>query len=173
MLSSTDTSIPCFHLPNRSFHLIVGSRKIFDIVALNQIGPPILQDTQKLLKAGAFRLTHSLFCDLLRYFLQKRIKTQSYFFIGKTLFLRTLIGTVTVLLSLRPSPIKNVLCIQYPLPHALDLLDFLPPALPFFHYLLETIQFPLGSLADWSPFFCSPSRLVATSSRASDAAIPA
>src|SRR5437660_1622005 len=107
MLSSTDTSIPCFHLPNRSFHLIVGSRKIFDIVALNQIGPPILQDTQKLLKAGAFRLTHSLFCDLLRYFLQKRIKTQSYFFIGKTLFLRTLIGTVTVLLSLRPSPIKN------------------------------------------------------------------
>ena len=117
-----------------------------------------MQDPQKLLKTLPFHLTHSLFCHLLRELLQEGIPLQADFFVRERLFRSALLW------SLCPTPFQNILCVQDPLPHPLELLDFLPPPLPFSHELFETSQFPLGSLPSCPPFFSSLSRLVARAS---------
>src|SRR5947207_8205788 len=137
------------------------------------MGSQILQYLQKLLKTLALCLISYLFHEILTSFLDKRIKTYTYFFIRDPLALRLLLRSTPSLLHFRPASIKNVFCIQHPLSHSLALLDRLSPDLPLFHYLIQSLQLPLRYFVYWPPPFPSFSMLAARSSKASNASTPA
>src|SRR5437764_6419151 len=81
------------------------------------------------------------------------VKTQFYLFICKKPFTVTFFGNVVLLLYFCPTPVENVLCIQYPLSHPLDLLDLLSRAFPFSYYCLRRSNFLLDTFPTGSPFF--------------------
>src|SRR5215472_16914672 len=179
ILSPTDTPIPCFNPSNTPFSLVVGSGETFQIVALDQVRSHIGEDLQKLLEALTGFLIFCAFSDFLSEVLPPSIKASAYLFIGYTPFILFILFLLSVFLLLlrmpllRPRAIQHGLSFQDPLSHSSPVLDLLSPTLPLFHYLLQTIQFLLTYLTYWTPFFSISSRLVATSSKASNASTPA
>lgn len=149
------------------------------MVALDQMGSRIGKDLQKLFQALVFLLAESPCCEVLSEFVSPAIKTEADLFIRYTpssifaCFILITIFLIFLFFLTIPSTVQHLFSIQNPLPHPLHLIASLSPTFPFFHYLLQTIQFLLTYLTYCPPFFSSSSRLVATSSKASDASTPA
>src|SRR2546421_10763316 len=143
---------------NTAFHLVVGPREGLPIVTLHQMRSQVGELLQELAEALLLQVAECAISQALRHVLPPSIQALSNGLIAHDCS------------RLRPACVQEVLYIEHPLPHALDLCQRLGPSRPLGDNGLEASHFLAEQRAHRSPFFSSRSRLACTWSKASPAA---
>lgn len=158
IFAPADAPVACLEGADAAFGVIVGTRKLLAIVAVDQIRSSIGEHLQELLKTLMLDGAERPIVQMLSQGLPPVIKPASDLLVADGFF------------GGGPTPIQDMLGIQYPLAHAFDLRNLVLPGSSCGHQRLQPSQLLQANRAQRGPFFSSCSKLLATPSRASAAA---
>src|SRR2546428_693251 len=155
VLATTDASIARLEAANTAFHLVVGAREVFAVIALHQVRSQVGEHLQELGEAFPLQLGKGSIGQVSRHLLAPGIQAASHRRIAHYLSL------------LRPAAVQEVFGIQHPAMHAFDLRELARPGCSLGHDGLQARQLLPTARAHRPPFFESRCRLASTSSRSS------
>src|SRR6266568_611648 len=154
VLAATDASIARLEAANAAFHLVVGARERFPIVALDEMRSQVGEHLQELPQTLLLEWTERPVCQVPSQALTPVIETTPD------------LGIAQAFSWLGPAAVEDVLDIQHPLVHVLDLRQGLLPGNPLRDNRLEACHLLSHQGAHGRPLFSNCSRLASTSSNA-------